>query len=1302
MQSTVQDLTGLEVAIIGMSGRFPGANTINEFWANLSQGIESVKHFSDAELIKDGIDTSLLKANNFIKASATIEGIDQFDASFFGYAPREAALLDPQHRIFLECAWEALEDAGYDAVRFHGAIGVFAGCGRNAYFHPNMASTHSAEEYQAMLNNLNDFLATRISYKMNLTGPSITVQCACSTSSVAIHLACQSLLSGDSDMALAGGVTLRMPHQNGYLYQPGGILSPDGHCRAFDEQAQGTVPGSGAGIIVLKRLTDAIDDGDAIYAVIKGSAINNDGSMKVGYTAPSVDGQCKVIRAAQTIAEVTADSISYIEAHGTGTALGDPIEITALTQAFQSDTDLTQFCAIGSVKTNIGHLDTAAGVTGVIKTALALRAKQIPPTVNFQQPSAKLQLEHSPFYINDQLRNWESNDMPRRAGVSSFGVGGTNAHIILEEAPGPERVPSLQPHQLLVISAKTETALDTASDRLAAHLQQNPNANLADVAYTLQVGRHMFKHRRCVVASSVKEAANALASADPSRVLSGVTSTEDARAVFMFPGQGSQYLNMAVDLYKYEPLFRDIIDECAEILSPHLQLDIRDVIYPDLRPQYQRDKLLNKAHKSIMDMSSEQIDIFKTWLAQPILFTIEYALAKLWMSWGVKPWAMIGHSLGEYVAACLAGVFSLNDGLAIVAQRGRLMQKVGRGSMLAVPLSAEEVLPYLRPGIELALCNTPNRSVIAGPTDLIANVQAELLAQDIKAQLLKTQQAYHTAAMDSVMAPLTAYLRNMNLQAPQLPFISNVTGTWITAEQATNPAYWADHMRNTVRFSQGIDTLIAANNHIFIEVGPGHSLSSFVRAQLHRINGIAVLTMRQPDDAQTDMQIVMRSLGQLWLSGVAIDWVRLNQHHSHKRVHLPTYPFERESYWIEFNQNSSQAAMTVRISQNHKAQAQSNQQVVFSPLEQQLRVIWQDVLGVERLTPQDNFFDIGGDSLMALNLIAKINRALNITLGPRSIFQNPSIAELARVCAEQSETLAQETEASAAPSQLQHLVLLKQGTQEPALFMVHPIGGDLYLYGELVEALKSDHTIYGIQAGDIDEADDTIEQKAQRYLADVLAVQASGPYLLSGFSFGGIIAYEMAQILGQQGQDVALLTLIDTPFPEDFATVDFDQSCEALAMLLNAPTHQNMFDEIWRLPEAERLYASYQYAIQQKLYPQESSFSEFEQLYDRLDGHLSALQQYRPKPYSGSMLYIAADTRPADVPQHPEFGWWQMAKGSIALQRVAGDHYSMIRNPSVHVVTQYIQQAIEQVVQETISPSIHLPSKALQTSLTIR
>ncbi len=877
----------LDIAVIGLAGRFPGAKDLDQFWQNLKNGVEAISFFTEQEVLAAGVDPAELGNPHYVKAGGVLEDVEMFDAAFFGFYPREAEIMDPQHRIFLECAWEALENAGYDPETYQGLIGVWAGAGLNTYLlHHLLASRQTLESvhpYHLTIGNDKDFLTTRVSYKLNLRGPSVNVQSACSTSLVAVHMACQGLLNYQCDMALAGGISIRLPQKSGYLYQEGGIASPDGHCRPFDAKAQGTVSGNGVGIVVLKRLADALACGDYIHAVIKSTAINNDGALKAGYTAPSIEGQAEVIAATQALSGVDPETITYLEAHGTGTALGDPIEIAALTQAFRARTEARGFCAIGSVKSNIGHLDAAAGVAGLIKTILALEHKQIPPSLNFEQPNPKIDFAASPFYVNTRLSAWKTSGTPRRAGVSSFGLGGTNAHVIVEESPTIESSESYRPWQLLLLSTRTDSALETASMRLAEHLKQHPDLNLADVAYTCQLGRRHFKHRRTVLCRSLEEAVKALQSRDPKRVFTAVADPPDARVVFMFPGQGAQYVNMARELYELEPEFRRQVDFCSEFLKPHLGLDLREVLFPG-------------AEQS----TAMAPQLAQTCITQPALFVIEYALARLWIQWGVYPQAMIGHSIGEYSAACLAGVFSLEDALRLVAARGRLMQSLPKGAMLSVSLGEAELRPLLNPELSLAAINAPSLCVVSGREEAIETQARWLARQAIACRRLPTSHAFHSEMMEPILESFASLFTEISLCPPAIPFISNLTGTWITAEQATDPNYWARHLRQTVRFADGIGLLLEDPSRILLEVGPGNTLSTLTQQHPHCSRQRIVLSsLRHPHDSQSDLAFLLGTLGRLWLAGVKIDWANFHAHERRRRLPLPTYPFERQRYWIE-------------------------------------------------------------------------------------------------------------------------------------------------------------------------------------------------------------------------------------------------------------------------------------------------------------------------------------------------------------------------------------------------------------------
>ncbi|MDP9147111.1 MAG: aminotransferase class III-fold pyridoxal phosphate-dependent enzyme, partial [Acidobacteriota bacterium] len=881
------------IAIIGMSGRFPGAESIEEFWANLVAGRESISFFNDAELAASGLNAAeLRRRGQYVPARGVLKDADCFDAAFFGVNPKEAEVMDPQHRVFLEACWAALERAGYGPDRMSGSVSIFAGASTNTYVQHALEPRPELMELVGSdlitYGNDKDYLTPRVAYKLGLKGPALNVSTACSTSLVAVGQACQSLLTFQCDVALAGGVSVRVPQQRGYYYDEGNIGSPDGHTRTFDAKAEGTVFSNGVGVVVLKRLEDAIKDGDQIYAVIKGIGLNNDGSQRVSFGAPGVEGQSEAIAMAHALAGVDPETITYVEAHGTATPLGDPIEVAGLTKAFRMGTQAKQYCAIGSVKTNIGHLDVAAGAAGLIKTALSLHNKIIPANLHFSKPNPKLEIEKSPFYVNGALQEWKTKPgVPRRAGISSFGTGGTNAHLVLEEAPklspsGPSR-----PWQLLTLSAKTPEALDRATANLSQHLKsiatrQDGAAEgheLADIAFTLKTGRSEFVQRRIVACENAAEGAEALDAKDPKRVFTHRQQFNNPPVVFMFPGQGAQYAGMGAELYRTEQTFRAEVGHCAELLKPILRTDIRTVMFPAAGAEKEADKLL-----------------VQTRFTQPALFVIEYALAKLWMSWGVKPAAMIGHSVGEYVAGCLAGVISLEDALMLIARRAELVQAQPGGTMLAIRLPEQEVLPLLNEQLAIAAINSPNLCVVSGPHDAIAKLEEKLASKKVAARRLQTSHAFHSPMMEPVLAPFADLLRKIKFAEPQIPYVSNVTARWITAAEATSPEYWAGHVRQTVRFADGVAELMKDSKKALLEVGPGQTLTTLVRQHPAKAAEQTVLASLALTGDQ-EPHSLMDALGRLWMTGVAVDWPQFYADEHRRRVVLPTYPFERKRFW---------------------------------------------------------------------------------------------------------------------------------------------------------------------------------------------------------------------------------------------------------------------------------------------------------------------------------------------------------------------------------------------------------------------
>ncbi|WP_299486089.1 type I polyketide synthase [Acaryochloris sp. IP29b_bin.137] len=879
-----------QIAIIGMAGKFPGADNLDEFWELLVQGRSGIRMLSETELLEAGVPESTFTQPNYVPAYASFTDPTQFDAHFFGYSPREAELIDPQHRVFLECAWAALENAGYDSHQYDGTIGVYGGAALNSYLvnlYANATVRDSVDPVQAVISNVMGLMPTRVSYQLDLKGPSCGIQTGCSTALVAVHTACQSLLHHECDMALAGGVTVSSAIPQGYLYQPDGIAAPDGVCRAFDAMGQGTLFGNGVGLVVLKRLQAAVRDGDHIYAVIKGSAINNDGADKVGLTAPSISGQAAVIQAAFDQAGIDPSTLSYIEGHGTGTPLGDPIEIAALNKVFNRAS--SRPCALGSVKTNVGHLDAAAGVAGLIKTVLAMQNRVLPPSLNFKAPNPRIAFEQGPFVVNDRCTDWVSTEVPRRAGVSSFGMGGTNAHVILEEAPVPKSTNKARPWQMLTLSAKTPTALMQMRQQLATHLKDHPEQDLADIAYTLQIGRRSWPHRQICLCQTTTEAIELLNQADSPLCLSQTAHSETHSIVFMFSGQGAQHVNMGRDLYETEPVFRQAMAQCADLLGSDFPL--LEILYGVKRDRPETQSSYPLTH---------------TANAQPTLFAVEYALAKLWLSWGIQPKALIGHSIGEYVAACIAGVFSLADALALVTQRGRIMQSCSPGAMLSILQPASSVRTYLPVGAEIAVINSPQTCVVSGPIRVIEALRSQLESQSIPCRRLETSHAFHSASMDSALGEFGQVLQKVALHPPQIEIISNVTGTWLTDTEATSPDYWLRHLRHTVHFSQGITELLHLDHPIFLEIGPGHTLTKLVQQHLapEQRHIPALQSLPHPRENQADLVTMMMTLGKLWLTGITDFWQDFHASTQRQRLPLPTYPFEHQSYWIPLEQDA--------------------------------------------------------------------------------------------------------------------------------------------------------------------------------------------------------------------------------------------------------------------------------------------------------------------------------------------------------------------------------------------------------------
>ncbi|MFH8797988.1 type I polyketide synthase [Streptomyces sp. NPDC017936] len=1101
------------VAVIGMAGRFPGADDLDAFWDNLAAGRESVRPVSDEEFLAAGGDPSDLDDPSLVRMASVVEGVDRFDSGFFGYSPAEAAVVDPQQRLLLETAYHALEDAGcLGEGRDSGAFGVYAGSGDSRYYpahvHPRFAGQPGsvALVHAATANSLGT-LATRVSYELGLTGPSVSLQTACSTALVAVHTACQDLLDHRCDTALAAAVSLNPSAALGYRHVPDGPFSPDGHCRAFAADAAGTSSGDGVGAVVLKRLEDALADGDRIRAVIRGSAVNNDGRRKVGFSAPSAAGQTEVVLAAQAQAMVDAGTIGLIEAHGTATKLGDPIEVAALTEAFRQSTDARGFCALGSVKTNIGHLGAAAGIAGLIKAVLALEHRRIPPSLHFDRPNPLIDFDSGPFRVPTALEDWPEREHPRRAAVSAFGIGGTNAHVILEEAPpaspAAPRPPEDGRRLVLPLSARTAGALRGQADALARHLERRPDLRLDDVAHSLRTERPALRHRLTVTASSREEAVDALRSAAPVTPPAG---DDPARVAFLLPGGGTQYPGMGAELYRENAVYRDTVDECARILRPVLGGDLRTTLV-ERRPGDDTEAFLG-------------------------LVVTEYALARTLMEAGVRPDALVGHSLGEYTAACLAGVIDLAEMLPLVTERIRLISSAG-GATTGVAAPVEEIEPLLDDQLSLTAVNGPTACTVAGRLDAVARFEAELTRRGVPFRRLRIPVAAHSHVLDPVLPAFEHHLRRVTLRPPRIPYVTNVTGDWITDAQATSVQHWLDHTRHTVRFADGITALWERLHPVLVEIGPGDTLTKLAGNRLADRAPVTVTTMRHAKAEAADGFVLAEALGRLWSAGV--DSALPPAPDTARRVPLPPYAFERHRHWIDAPgartdpaAPGTPAATPVPGALAPRPRLTTRHVPPRTDREEAVTRLWEETLGIGGIGVHDNFFDLGGDSMRAVLLAGRLRQEGVLDVPAAKLLAAPTVAGIL------AEEPADATPGTAPATALGPLLPLRaEGTAVP-LFCLHPGAGVSWRYTGLLPHLGGDQPVYGVQALGLDgtrpPAPDAAAMVAA-YLDVVRQVQPHGPYRLLGWSYGGFVAHAMACALQEAGERVDLLAMLDAPQP---------------------------------------------------------------------------------------------------------------------------------------------------------------------------
>ncbi|MFD2466291.1 amino acid adenylation domain-containing protein [Amycolatopsis silviterrae] len=1190
------------IAVVGMSGQFPGARTVDELWALLRDGREGTTHGIAGPMEPD-----------WVASAGVISDRNGFDPALFGINPADADLMDPQLRRFLETAWAALEDAGYGPkTRGLPTTGVFGGSSFPRDWAERFAALRpepgSPAELRLMNGNPWQNLATQIAYRLGLTGPAVDVQSACSTSLVAVHLACRSLIDGDCDLAIAGGVGLTQ--DTGYRYEEGGILSPDGRCRPFDADAQGTLPGSGVGVVVLKRLSQALADQDTVHAVIRGSAVNNDGALKVGFSAPSIEGQQKVLRAAWRAANVSADSISYVETHGTGTVLGDSVEVSALTKAFREDTGRTAFCALGSAKSNFGHLDAAAGVTGLIKAALAVKHGVIPATLHFRKPNAELAVPDSPFYVNADTIPWPDS-APRRAAVSSFGVGGTNAHIVVEAPPAPQPHDPATGPQLVPISARTPAALDAVTRRLASHLGSTEHA-LADVAFTLRHGRAALPHRRAVISHRTEDAASALRSIE----ISGVASPQrPPRVVFMFPGGGAQHAGMGRDLYDLHPVYRGAIDRCADLFAHTIGIDIRELLFPAPADE-------ETAEKELLHPSNNMAAIFAT----------EYALTVLLDSWGIRPDAVVGHSLGEYTAACVSGMLSVEDAAELVALRGKLGDGLPESAMLSVSLDLPALSARMDDRLTVAAVNGPRAHVVSGSLEAIAELKSTLDAEGIRTHQLPLRGGFHSPLVEPVMDQLASRAATKTVHSPKIPVVSNVTGDWLPEGGVTDPAYWARHLRQTVQFDQGLTTLLDTtddNNTLLVEIGPGKALTTLT--QLHPLvskTQAVVPTLCATTSYGAERDTLLAAVAQLWCAGVEIDWDAFDADERHSRVRLPSYAFERSTSSSPVQTPAPVAAAKPRPAITDEAS-----------LTRGLAQLWSELLGVPAPGDADNFFQSGGYSLLAVEFSTRVRQELGSPVGAHLLLEHPTFGELVNHVNKLA--FGRERQVVQRPDVL---IELQRGNPGKApVFLVQPVGGTVFTYQALAGHLGTDRPVHAFRAVGL-EADEKpyedIPEMAAMYVAEMLAVQPEGPHIIGGHSSGGVVAFEMANQLIERGFKRPLLVMVDTVTSEQSHSLKDAKDVEKLV--------QTLFGIA---PEATAALRK--------------GITEDPLIRGVVVTTNLALSRYYPQPCGADIVYFQAEERDEFLDSNADVWWEKYCEGEMTVHVVPGNHFSVMDEPYI-------------------------------------
>jgi acyl transferase domain-containing protein/thioesterase domain-containing protein len=1232
------DSTNNDIAVIGIAGRFPGANNVDEFWKNLLDGKDSITHFTDDQLAANVKNYDLLKDNpDYIKARGILENIDMFDAAFFGINPNEAKTTDPQHRVWKETVWEALENAACNPFEFKGSIGVFTGTAPNTYLHNHILkseaerdkfnSTYSMEAFQLLINNNPGFLPTKTAYKFNLRGPAINVQTACSTSLVAIAQACQSLFCFESDICIAGGICIDLPQESGYLYQKGAITSSDGFCRPFDINSSGTVASNGVGVVILKRVEEAIDDRDHIYAVIKGWAINNDGGNKVSYMAPSVEGQAEAIMMAQAIAEIHPEDIGYVEAHGTATPLGDPIEIAGLTKAFSEKTDKKQFCSIGSVKSNIGHVDVAAGVAGFIKSSLIAHYKIIPASIHYTGPNSNIDFTSTPFFVQKEKSIWESEKL-LNIGVSSFGIGGTNAHVVLQQPPVViNREYKQERPNLVLLSAKSEYSLQKRKTDILDFIRNHRQTNLTELAATLQTGRSHMPYKSFAV---VKDSESLVSESALKNFTDSYNREGNKPLVFMFPGQGAQFVNMGLTLYKNEPLCQPIFNTCFSVFKKETGIDLKEILFTEEANEVS-EKLLSR-----------------TEFTQPALFITEYAVAIFLVFFGIQPEVLIGHSIGEYTAACLSGVFDLEDALKIVIKRGQLMQKMPGGSMLAVKTTLENILSLKDVPFEVATINAPDLCVVSVEFQNVERVEETLKKSGYEYVLLNTSHAFHSAAFEPILDEFAEYVRKFRLNKPEIPFISCLTGECISAEMATDPHYWAKQLRNAVQFCKGIETITDSIDPIFIEVGPNTHLTSLVRRNSEKTLKSAIIPTLGKPTSQDDQSKMVATLGRLWANGAPIDFEKFYQERPN-RIVLPTYPFDRKRYWIDrilandtFRQEEPigvekdyRSPGIVALETDKKDKGNPNQTTTSV-----LKELLSGLVGFEPETIKTDitFSDMGMESLFLTQYAQIIEKKFRITIEFRQLVHDyPTLNSLAGYIDSQITTSKAEENPAKETSHktYRNFIPFKPGGAIAPLVFVHGDNCDTFLQNQLGDEqpylgflhLGSDGEKYGFNS---------VESLADFYLDQLLRYKPDGPFILGGHSFGGIIAYEMAVRLVKRGFRIPLLILSDSVLIRRYRVLALKHGLKARFNDMLKWNYCNLILTIKkRLPVRLRNF----YILNN---------------YDKL------ADKYIPPTYSNRVLLLKATKNEFMANYLP----WENFATNLSVVELEGGHNEIINNPA--------------------------------------